>query len=278
MVAAQAETVVDVGSVSLTIRQELDLHGIGAVVWNCVRNPQRLVTTTTPARACAWCDRHVIRSLLVEVVPGQCTRLPRFDCQLSIPYRTLCTSIHTNPHRPTPTPPHQHAHSSTPTPHLPTPLPVHPCTNPPTHTNTSHTSTSATLSHPVTCHCPVQARCFTQLLGRDSDAGCTVRGLVAGQRVVELGSGTGVVGLAVAAAGASSVLLSDLPELATLVNQNIDLNAAACSPCAVSFRVIDWYACVRSCVARTSLWACRTACASVCLSVYMRQCATVSQP
>lgn len=47
-----------------------------------------------------------------------------------------------------------------------------------------------------------------------------------GRSVVELGSGTGAVGICAAALGASPVLLTDLPHLLDLPQHNIELNRA----------------------------------------------------
>ena len=49
---------------------------------------------------------------------------------------------------------------------------------------------------------------------------------VAGQRVLELGCGTGAVGCAAAVLGAGSVTLTDLPVLLPLVRQNIEVRSA----------------------------------------------------
>merc|ERR1711928_175264 len=49
----------------------------------------------------------------------------------------------------------------------------------------------------------------------------TVQGQLQGRSVIELGSGTGVVGLSAAALGASPVLLTDLPALIELIQHNI---------------------------------------------------------
>jgi predicted nicotinamide N-methyase len=62
--------------------------------------------------------------------------------------------------------------------------------------------------------------------------------LVRGRRVLELGAGTGAVGLAAAALGATSVLLTDLP----YVQANLDANVAALGLASASVAVLDWTA------------------------------------
>lgn len=47
---------------------------------------------------------------------------------------------------------------------------------------------------------------------------------VSGKRILELGSGTGVVGLTAASLGAADVILTDKPELMQLLEQNIEAN------------------------------------------------------
>merc|ERR1712039_902259 len=63
----------------------------------------------------------------------------------------------------------------------------------------------------------------------DSDAADSTCQLLfrRGSRVLELGSGTGVAGLAVAAASAAKVLLTDRDSLVSLMQLNIDLNKVA---------------------------------------------------
>lgn len=64
---------------------------------------------------------------------------------------------------------------------------------------------------------------------------------LANQRVLELGAGTGVVGLAVAAAGAPSVVLTDLPYTIDNLRANIARNRAAFEGAEVKAHVLDWF-------------------------------------
>ena len=67
------------------------------------------------------------------------------------------------------------------------------------------------------------------------------RELLAGKRVLELGSGCGLVGLAVARLGAASVVLSDTPAatgVLELLRENAQLNAG--EGCPVSVLALDW--------------------------------------
>jgi len=68
------------------------------------------------------------------------------------------------------------------------------------------------------------------------------RELVAGKRIVELGSGTGIAGLACAALGASQVVLTDLAENLALLRRNATRNGWVQSLCGceVSVEKLDW--------------------------------------
>jgi len=68
------------------------------------------------------------------------------------------------------------------------------------------------------------------------------RELVAGKRIVELGSGTGIAGLACAALGASRIVLTDLPENLALLRRNATRNGWVQSLCGceVSVEKLDW--------------------------------------
>ena len=69
------------------------------------------------------------------------------------------------------------------------------------------------------------------------------RELVAGKRIVELGSGTGIAGLACAALGASAVVLTDLTENLLLLRRNVTRNGWVQSLCGceVSVQPLDWH-------------------------------------
>merc|ERR1719348_1992061 len=57
----------------------------------------------------------------------------------------------------------------------------------------------------------------------------TVQAQLQSRSVIELGSGTGAVGLSAATLGASPVLLTDLPALKDLIQHNISLNSSVIS-------------------------------------------------
>jgi predicted nicotinamide N-methyase len=65
--------------------------------------------------------------------------------------------------------------------------------------------------------------------------------LVEGKAVLELGAGTGLVGLVCCFMGARKVILTDLPEALPLCSQNLDLNRCVMSDeCVVYTRKLSW--------------------------------------
>mmetsp|Transcript_60053 Transcript_60053/g.82238 ORF Transcript_60053/g.82238 Transcript_60053/m.82238 type:complete len:253 (-) Transcript_60053:380-1138(-) len=80
----------------------------------------------------------------------------------------------------------------------------------------------------------------TESLPFPSGTGGCCEGSIAGKRVIELGSGTGAVGLAAAACGAESVVLTDQAKTLELTEANLRANSDACRGCAVSIREADW--------------------------------------
>ncbi|XP_076816937.1 protein N-lysine methyltransferase METTL21D-like [Clavelina lepadiformis] len=63
---------------------------------------------------------------------------------------------------------------------------------------------------------------------------------VKGNNVLELGAGTGVVGLAAACAGASDVVVTDLPQFTSLITLNIKENCNVTKDCRVQGNVLCW--------------------------------------
>ncbi|GLC46923.1 hypothetical protein PLESTB_001897200 [Pleodorina starrii] len=66
------------------------------------------------------------------------------------------------------------------------------------------------------------------------------RSLVSGRTCLELGSGTGVVGLTAAKLGATHVYLSDLPHLVPYIRENIQLNGLGATCSALPLEWSNW--------------------------------------
>ena len=66
--------------------------------------------------------------------------------------------------------------------------------------------------------------------------------LIRNKRVLELGSGTGLAGLAAGGAGASSLLLTDLPPVLPLLRSNVSRNSfiQTMQGCPVSVSALEW--------------------------------------
>ena len=62
----------------------------------------------------------------------------------------------------------------------------------------------------------------------------------AGQHALELGSGTGIIGLALLKWGAASVVLTDLPHMLPTINANIAANPTSTAAGTIAARVLDW--------------------------------------
>ncbi|CAN0068439.1 unnamed protein product, partial [Laminaria digitata] len=65
------------------------------------------------------------------------------------------------------------------------------------------------------------------------------RHLVSGKRVLDLGTGTGIAGLAAAQCGARKVIMTDHPALGPLVQSNVERNEGV-SGSRVTFTPLSW--------------------------------------
>lgn len=66
------------------------------------------------------------------------------------------------------------------------------------------------------------------------------RGLFEGKSVLELGSGTGIIGLSLAQMGARRVVLTDLEQQLPLLRSNIAFNEDDHAGCLVSAAALPW--------------------------------------
>jgi protein N-lysine methyltransferase METTL21D len=87
----------------------------------------------------------------------------------------------------------------------------------------------------------VLAKYLERLAGEEEEGGgSTSSASVAGKTVLELGAGTGVVGLAAAAAGASTVYLTDLAYALNNTAESVRANAGVLAGAAVHTAELDW--------------------------------------
>lgn len=63
---------------------------------------------------------------------------------------------------------------------------------------------------------------------------------MSGKRVLDLGTGTGIAGLAAAQCGAKEVILTDRPTLEPLVRSNVEHNSGGFSDAHVRFEPLEW--------------------------------------
>lgn len=118
-------------------------------------------------------------------------------------------------------------------------------------------SASATASSSIEAGCPVVSEgvaslgplsfaCDGTIAGQVWGAGAALGrhllhgGLLQRPDVIEIGSGTGVAGLASAAAGANSVILTDRADVVPMLRAMIGRNAEALSGCECSAAALEW--------------------------------------
>lgn len=90
---------------------------------------------------------------------------------------------------------------------------------------------AAPVPHPYLYRC-LQGDDLAAFLGRH-------RHLVVGKRVLDLGTGTGIAGLAAAQCGAREVILTDHAAMEALVRSNVERNAGRWAS-RVSFTAFAW--------------------------------------
>ena len=104
----------------------------------------------------------------------------------------------------------------------------------------------ALACHGTTTVGPLTLQCDGTIEGQVWSAGAVLghlllkEGLPDRPDVVEVGSGTGIAGLAAAAAGASSVVLTDLPSAVPRLRSAIAMNSGVLSSAEVSAMALEW--------------------------------------
>jgi len=128
---------------------------------------------------------------------------------------------------------------------------VRACVPPMMSRDISTSDTIVACGQPVACHGeailgPLTLHCDGSIAGQVWGAGAALgrhlllTTLPERPEVIEIGSGTGVAGLAAAAAGATSVILTDLPEGVPRLKDMIQRNEAALQSTEVTAAALEW--------------------------------------